>query len=58
MLRLTKCNLQDTIAVMFEIEQTDMFRSWLSQLRDARAKARIAARVQRAHFKTSEKWTR
>ena len=32
---------------MLEIVQTDVFSSWLEQLRDVRAKAKIAARVQR-----------
>jgi putative addiction module killer protein len=30
---------------MFHVLQTDVFSRWLSQLRDARAKARIVARV-------------
>ena len=32
---------------MLEIVQTGVFSSWLEQLRDVRAKAKIAARVQR-----------
>jgi putative addiction module killer protein len=38
---------------MFHVLQTDVFSKWLSQLRDARAKARIVARVdavRRGHF--------
>lgn len=35
---------------MVEIRQTEAFRSWLSGLKDARAKAKIAARVQRIRF--------
>lgn len=35
---------------MVEIRQTEIFRSWLSGLRDARAKAKIAARIQRIRF--------
>lgn len=35
---------------MVEIRQTEAFRSWLSSLKDARAKAKIAARVQRIRF--------
>ena len=30
---------------MFQVLQTDVFSKWLSRLRDARAKARIVARV-------------
>ena len=35
---------------MIEIRQTSIFDRWLRTLRDQRAKARIAARVQRASF--------
>lgn len=35
---------------MVEIRQTEVFRTWLSGLKDARAKAKIAARVQRIRF--------
>jgi len=35
---------------MIEIRQTDTFRGWLSGLRDSRAKARIASRIQRLRF--------
>lgn len=35
---------------MVEIRQTEVFRSWLSSLKDARAKAKIAARIQRIRF--------
>lgn len=35
---------------MIEIRQTEVFRSWLSGLKDARAKAKIAARIQRIRF--------
>lgn len=35
---------------MTEILQTDDFRTWLGVLKDAQAKARIAARVQRLAF--------
>lgn len=35
---------------MVEIRQTGVFRSWLSSLKDARAKAKIAARIQRIRF--------
>jgi putative addiction module killer protein len=33
---------------MIEVRQTEMFRVWLAALRDRRAQARIAARIQRA----------
>jgi len=33
---------------MYEIEQTDTFSTWLHELNDNRAKARIKARVERA----------
>lgn len=33
---------------MYEVRQTDEFAEWLQGLADARAKARIAARIQRA----------
>ena len=32
---------------MFEIRQTAVFSAWLSKLRDSRAKAKIAARIDR-----------
>jgi putative addiction module killer protein len=32
---------------MFEIRQTAVFSAWLSKLRDGRAKAKIAARIDR-----------
>ncbi len=32
---------------MFEIRETTAFAEWLSQLKDGRAKAKIAARIQR-----------
>ncbi|WP_417231731.1 type II toxin-antitoxin system RelE/ParE family toxin [Brevundimonas sp.] len=35
---------------MIEIEQTDEFRDWLAALRDLRARARIAARIDRLRF--------
>jgi putative addiction module killer protein len=35
---------------MVEVRQTDRFSAWLHRLKDARAKARIAARVQ--HLKS------
>lgn len=35
---------------MLEIRQTDSFRAWLSSLRDARAKQKIAIRIQRMRF--------
>lgn len=35
---------------MLEIIQTESFRAWLTGLRDARAKAKIAARIQRLRF--------
>ena len=35
---------------MIEIEQTDEFRDWLAALRDSRAKAKIAARIDRLRF--------
>jgi len=35
---------------VIEIEQTDEFRDWLADLRDPRAKARIAARIDRLRF--------
>ena len=31
---------------MFQVQQTDVFASWLSHLRDAKAKARILARLE------------
>jgi putative addiction module killer protein len=36
--------------VMIEVRQTEMFRTWLAALRDRRAQARIAARIQRAAY--------
>ncbi|WP_240643498.1 type II toxin-antitoxin system RelE/ParE family toxin [Paracoccus siganidrum] len=35
---------------MIEIRQTDTFREWLLSLRDARAKQKIASRIQRLRF--------
>jgi putative addiction module killer protein len=35
---------------MFELRQTDEFSAWLRRLKDARAKARIAARIERIKF--------
>lgn len=35
---------------MFEIRETETFSRWLTALRDAQAKARIAARVRRLAF--------
>lgn len=35
---------------MIEILQTEMFSAWLQALRDSRAKAKIASRVQRLAF--------
>jgi putative addiction module killer protein len=35
---------------MVEIRQTDIFRAWLTALRDTRAKAKIASRIQRLRF--------
>ena len=35
---------------MIEIRETDVFSSWLQALRDSRAKAKIAARIQRLAF--------
>lgn len=35
---------------MIKIRETDTFSSWLKALRDDRAKARIAARIQRLAF--------
>ncbi|MDQ7264079.1 type II toxin-antitoxin system RelE/ParE family toxin [Paracoccus sp. PS-1] len=35
---------------MIEIRQTDTFREWLLALRDARAKQKIASRIQRLRF--------
>lgn len=35
---------------MFELRETSVFANWLGSLRDAPAKARIAARVQRLAF--------
>lgn len=38
------------IEAMLEIRQTEVFRVWLAGLRDARAKAKIAARIRRIQF--------
>jgi len=35
---------------VIEIRETDVFSSWLQALRDSRAKAKIAARIQRLAF--------
>ncbi|MES2432484.1 MAG: type II toxin-antitoxin system RelE/ParE family toxin [Pseudomonadota bacterium] len=35
---------------MVEIRQTEVFHFWLSSLKDARAKAKISARIQRIRF--------
>ena len=35
---------------MYQIRQSDVFSHWLSELRDARAKARVIARIDSARF--------
>lgn len=35
---------------MLDIQQTDTFRTWLTSLRDARAKQKIALRIRRLAF--------
>jgi putative addiction module killer protein len=41
---------------MYEILQTEMFTQWFSGLRDTRAKARIRARIERAHIGNFGDW--
>ena len=42
--------------VVFEIEQTETFGSWLQKLKDNHAKARIRARVERASMGNFGDW--
>ena len=40
----------DTMAVVYQLRQTDVFEKWLLELRDMRAKARILARLESARL--------
>jgi len=40
----------DTMAVVYQLRQTDVFEMWLLELRDMRAKARILARLESARL--------
>lgn len=35
---------------MYQVQQSDVFSRWLAELRDARAKARVIARIDSAKF--------
>ena len=38
------------VSFVYQIRQSDVFSHWLSELRDARAKARVIARIDSARF--------
>ncbi|MDR2716570.1 MAG: type II toxin-antitoxin system RelE/ParE family toxin [Treponema sp.] len=42
---------------MYEIEQTEPFSAWLHGLKDNQARARIRARVERAHLGNFGDWS-
>ena len=42
---------------MYEIEQSETFSTWLQELKDKRAKARIRARVERAGMGNFGDWS-
>ena len=44
------------IRAMLEVVETDVFRRWMSSLKDAMARARIAARLRRATMDNLGDW--
>lgn len=47
---MIECIYSDTICNVYSVLRTSEFGQWLSDLRDAKGKARIAARIRSAEF--------